>query len=119
LRIAPWLRPTALENRAFLGRAVRYLTQEAGIRQFVDVGTGLPAQGNVHEVAHAIDPSTRVVYADHDPIVLGQSRAMPHCSRASISLSPAWSPLSEWRPDPRSYPPGEVWGLGGVGRKAF
>jgi hypothetical protein len=76
LRIAPWLRPTALENRAFLGRAVRYLAKEAGIRQFVDIGTGLPSQGNVHEVAHAIAPAARVVYADHDPIVLGQSRAM-------------------------------------------
>jgi hypothetical protein len=76
LRIAPWIRTSALENRAFLGRAVRYLAQEAGIRQFVDIGTGLPAQGQVHEVAHTIDPEARVVYADNDPIVLGQGRAM-------------------------------------------
>src|SRR5258708_18173021 len=68
LRIAPWIRTSALENRAFLGRAVRYLAQEAGIRQFVDIGTGLPAQGQVHEVAHTIDPEARVVYADNDPI---------------------------------------------------
>ena len=76
LRIAPWIRPTALENRAFLGRAVRYLAADAGIQQFVDIGTGLPSQGNVHEVAHGIDPGIRVAYADHDPIVLGQARAM-------------------------------------------
>jgi hypothetical protein len=224
LRIAPWIRPTALENRAFLGRAVRYLAQEAGIRQFVDIGTGLPTHGSVHEVAHAIDPETRVVYADHDPIVLGQSRAMlARIDNATIIrgdlrqpqtiisnsdlaalidwgqplallliavthfitdedgpadildqfrqvmtpgsyiaithihhdgdedavqqildiyrgssvplvirtqgeiaelfagfdlIEPGLVPLSEWRPDPRSYPAGEVWGLGGIGRKA-
>ena len=76
LRIAPWIRTTALENRAFLGRAVRYLAGEAGLRQFIDIGTGLPTQGNVHEVAHASDPEARVVYADNDPIVLGQARAL-------------------------------------------
>jgi hypothetical protein len=223
LRIAPWIRPTALENRAFLGRAVRYLAQEAGIRQFIDIGTGLPTQGSVHEVAHAIDPETRVVYADHDPIVLGQSRAMlaridnatiirgdlrqpqgiiahpdltalidwqepvallliavlhfvtdedepasileqfrqvmapgsyiaishihhdgdddavrrildiyrgasvPLVVRSSDEIAalydgfdliePGLVPLSDWRPDPRSYPAGEVWGLGGIGWK--
>jgi hypothetical protein len=76
LRIAPWIRTSALENRAFLGRAVRYLAQEPGIRQFVDIGTGLPTQGNVHEIAQATAPGAHVVYADNDPIVLGQSRAM-------------------------------------------
>jgi hypothetical protein len=222
LRIAPWIRPTALENRAFLGRAVRYLAREAGIRQFVDIGSGLPTQGNVHEVAHAVDPDIRVVYADHDPIVLGQSRAVlsetgnatviradlrepgsiithPGLNRlidwgqpvallliavlhfvtgkdgpadimrqfrqamvpgsyvaishihhegdeaavrqildvykdASVPLviqtrgeiaalfdgldlvEPGLVSLSDWRPEPRSYPAGEVWGLGGIGR---
>ena len=76
LRVAPWIRATALENRAFLGRAVEYLAGQAGIRQFVDIGTGLPTAGNVHEVAHRIAPDARVAYVDNDPVVLGQSRAL-------------------------------------------
>jgi hypothetical protein len=64
------------ENRAFLGRAVRYLAAEAGIRQFLDVGTGLPTTNNVHEVAQRVDPSSRVVYADNDPLVLAHARAL-------------------------------------------
>jgi hypothetical protein len=64
------------ENRAFLGRAVRYLAGEAGISQFLDLGTGLPSANNVHEVAQAIDPEARVVYADNDPIVLAHARAL-------------------------------------------
>lgn len=64
------------ENRAFLGRAVRYLAGEAGIRQFLDIGTGLPTTGNVHEVAQAVAPSSRIVYADNDPMVLAHARAL-------------------------------------------
>jgi hypothetical protein len=64
------------ENRAFMGRAVRYLAGEAGIRQFLDIGTGLPTTGNVHDVAQAIAPSSRVVYADNDPLVLAHARAL-------------------------------------------
>ncbi len=67
---------TARANRAFLGRAVRYLAADAGIRQFLDVGTGIPTKGNVHEVAQAIAPETRVLYADYDPIVLAHARAL-------------------------------------------
>jgi S-adenosyl methyltransferase len=68
---------TALrENRAFLGRAVRYLVAEAGIRQFLDIGTGLPSASNVHEVAQAVAPESRVVYVDNDPIVLAHARAL-------------------------------------------
>jgi SAM-dependent methyltransferase len=63
-------------NRAFLGRAVRFLTAEAGIRQFLDVGTGLPTADNTHEVAQAIAPEAKVVYADNDPIVLVHARAL-------------------------------------------
>jgi S-adenosyl methyltransferase len=63
-------------NRAFLVQAVRYLTAECGIRQFLDVGTGLPTAGNTHQVAQAIAPETRVVYADNDPIVLSHARAL-------------------------------------------
>lgn len=64
------------ENRAFMGRAVRYLAGEAGIRQFLDIGTGLPTTGNVHDVAQAVAPSSRVVYADNDPLVLAHARAL-------------------------------------------
>ena len=64
------------ENRAFLGRAVRYLAAEAGIRQFLDLGSGLPATNNVHEVAQATAPSSRVVYVDNDPAVLAHARAL-------------------------------------------
>lgn len=66
----------ALENRAFLRRAVRHLVAEAGIRQILDLGSGLPTVGNVHEVAHAIDPTVRVVYVDVDPAVLTHGRAL-------------------------------------------
>jgi hypothetical protein len=75
LTVAPELRLAARENRAFLGRSVRHLTQ-AGIRQFLDIGTGLPTQGNVHEVAHDLAPESRVAYVDNDPIVLAHSRAL-------------------------------------------
>jgi hypothetical protein len=64
------------ENRAFLGRAVRYLAEEAGIRQFLDIGTGLPSANNVHEVAQSVAPEARVVYVDNDPIVLAHAKAL-------------------------------------------
>jgi hypothetical protein len=66
----------ARANRAFLGRAVRYLAAEAGITQFLDIGTGIPTAGNTHEVAQAAAPQARVVYVDHDPIVLAHARAL-------------------------------------------
>jgi hypothetical protein len=66
----------AVENRKFLRRAVRYLAAEAGITQFLDIGTGLPTQGNVHQVAQGINPAARVVYVDNDPMVLAHSRAL-------------------------------------------
>jgi S-adenosyl methyltransferase len=69
-------RLAARENRAFLGRAVRFLAEEAGIRQFLDIGTGLPTTNNVHEVAQAVAPSARIVYADNDPLVLAHARAL-------------------------------------------
>jgi S-adenosyl methyltransferase len=64
------------ENRGFLGRAVRHLVAEQGIRQFLDIGTGLPSANNVHEVAQAAAPEARVVYADNDPIVLAHANAL-------------------------------------------
>lgn len=72
----PSIRTGARENRAFLGRAVRFLTAEAGVRQFLDIGTGLPTTANVHEVAQRIAPEARVVYADNDPLVLAHARAL-------------------------------------------
>src|SRR6266567_4852174 len=63
-------------QRAFLGRAVHYLVAEAGIRQFLDIGTGLPSGNNTHEVAQRAAPQTRVVYVDNDPIVLLHARAL-------------------------------------------
>jgi hypothetical protein len=76
--LATWRsgRVAARENRAFLGRAVRFLSAEAGISQFLDIGTGLPTTNNVHEVAQAVTPSSRVVYADNDPLVLAHARAL-------------------------------------------
>ena len=70
LKVVPGAARAARDNRAFLGRAVRFLAGEAGIRQFLDIGTGLPTLGNVHEIAQAANPAARVVYADHDPVVM-------------------------------------------------
>jgi hypothetical protein len=72
----PPIRTGARENRAFLGRAVRYLAEEAGITQFLDLGSGLPGVGNVHEIAQDVNPAARVVYVDNDPIVLAHGRAL-------------------------------------------
>jgi S-adenosyl methyltransferase len=67
---------SARGNRAFLGRAVRYLVREAGVRQFLDIGTGLPAANNTHEVAQDAAPECRVVYVDNDPVVLSHAKAL-------------------------------------------
>jgi SAM-dependent methyltransferase len=75
MAVEPNVRAIARANRAFLGRAVRVLA-EAGIRQFLDIGSGIPTQGNVHEVAQAVDPSVRVVYADIDPVAVAYSQAI-------------------------------------------
>ncbi|MEH0823935.1 MULTISPECIES: SAM-dependent methyltransferase [unclassified Micromonospora] len=72
----PTIRTSALENRRFLQRAVRHLAREAGIRQFLDIGTGIPTADNTHEVAQAVAPESRVVYVDNDPIVLAHARAL-------------------------------------------
>jgi hypothetical protein len=74
-RLNPAIKIAALENRAFLQRAVGFLTQQ-GIRQFVDIGTGLPTADNTHEVAQRIAPESRIVYVDNDPLVLVHARAL-------------------------------------------
>jgi len=63
-------------NRAFLARGVRFLAAEAGVRQFLDIGTGIPSANNTHEVAQSVAPASRVVYVDNDPIVLAHARAL-------------------------------------------
>ena len=74
LAVTPGLRFRVRANRAFLARVVRYLAGEAGIRQFLDIGTGIPSANNTHEVAQATAPDSRVVYVDNDPIVLAHAR---------------------------------------------
>ena len=76
LKVYPEWAFTARANRAFLGRAVRFLAADAGIRQFLDIGTGIPTAGNTHQVAQAIAPESRVVYVDYDPVVLAHARAL-------------------------------------------
>jgi O-methyltransferase involved in polyketide biosynthesis len=76
LEMFPHIAELARADRAFLGRAVRYLVGEAGIRQFLDIGTGLPTADNTHEVAQRIAPECRIVYVDNDPLVLAHARAL-------------------------------------------
>jgi O-methyltransferase involved in polyketide biosynthesis len=76
VQMMPELVLSARANRQFLGRAVRFLAGEGGIRQFLDVGTGLPTADNTHEVAQAVAPSARILYVDNDPLVLAYARAL-------------------------------------------
>jgi len=71
MEMVPLIRPAARANRAFLRRAVRFAA-EAGIRQFLDVGSGIPTEGNVHEIAQDVDPACRVVYVDMDPVAVSE-----------------------------------------------
>jgi S-adenosyl methyltransferase len=76
LDVFPAIVENARASRAFLGRAVGFLAGEAGIRQFLDVGTGLPTADNTHQVAQQVAPECRVVYVDNDPMVLAHARAL-------------------------------------------
>jgi hypothetical protein len=76
LEVTPHMASIVRDNRAFIGRAVRYLTAEVGIRQFLDLGGGLPTQTNVHDMAQQIAPGTRVVYVDNDPVVWSHGQAL-------------------------------------------
>src|ERR1700761_383427 len=79
------VRTSAVQNRKFLMRVVRHLAQDLGVRQFLDIGTGLPTMNSVHQVAQAVAPDSRVVYVDHDPVVLAHSRNLLHGNdRAAI-----------------------------------
>jgi hypothetical protein len=76
LQMFPNIAQIAREQRRFLSRAVRFLAGEAGVRQFLDIGTGLPTVDNTHEVAQRVAPSSRIVYVDNDPLVLVHARAL-------------------------------------------
>src|SRR5690348_20721 len=76
IKAFPDVAVSARANRAFLARAVRFLASEAGIRQFLDIGTGIPTGNNTHEVAQHVAPESRVVYVDNDPFVLSHARAL-------------------------------------------
>jgi hypothetical protein len=76
ITVEPNLRAIMRANRAFLGRAVRFLAREAGIRQFLDIGSGIPTEQNVHEVAQAAAPGSRVVYVDNDEVAVAHSRLL-------------------------------------------
>jgi hypothetical protein len=76
LQAKPGIRANVRANRRFLARAVQFLTAEAGLTQFLDIGTGIPAANNTHEVAQSVRPEARVVYVDNDPIVLAHARAL-------------------------------------------
>ncbi len=85
LQAYPDLASSVRANRAFLARTVRYLVAEEGIRQFLDIGTGIPAANNTHEVAQAASADCRVVYVDNDPIVLAHARALLKSSPAGAT----------------------------------
>ncbi|WP_242902226.1 SAM-dependent methyltransferase [Actinomadura terrae] len=76
IKVAPYMRTSVRANRNFMVRVARYLAAERGVRQFLDIGTGLPTSPNLHEVVQKVDPSCRVVYVDNDPIVLVHARAL-------------------------------------------
>jgi hypothetical protein len=81
----PEIRDFARAGRGFLDRAVTYLAGEAGIRQFLDLGTGLPTAGNTHEVAQTIAPTAKIVYVDNDPLVLSHARALLTSDPAGVT----------------------------------
>jgi hypothetical protein len=81
----PAIRTAVVENRRFLRRAVTFLAESAGIRQFLDIGTGLPTANNTHDIAQAIAPDSRIVYVDNDPLVLVHARALLTSSAAGAT----------------------------------
>ena len=76
LQAYPGMAAEARANRQFLARAITYLVTEAGVRQFLDIGTGLPTADNTHEISQRLDPACRIVYVDNDPLVLAHARAL-------------------------------------------
>src|SRR5208282_5799137 len=93
-------------NRAFLARMVRFLAAEAGIRQFLDIGTGIPASNNTHEVAQSVAPGCRVVYVDYDPVNRLARETQRHRDHGEVArffdgldlVEPGVVPVPQWRP---------------------
>ena len=85
MAVYPGIRLSARANRAFLARAVRHLAGTEGIRQFLDIGTGLPTANNTHEVAQAIAPGSKIVYVDNDPLVLAHARALLASAKEGVT----------------------------------
>ncbi|MEU9167704.1 SAM-dependent methyltransferase [Streptomyces sp. NPDC048420] len=83
--LAPQIEDMAWESRRFLIRVVTHLAQECGVRQFLDVGTGLPTYENTHEVAQGIDPTSKIVYVDNDPIVLVHARTLLRGTKEGVT----------------------------------
>jgi hypothetical protein len=87
LQLVPAVRVAVVENRKFLGVAVRYLAAQAGITQFLDIGTGLPANGAVHEIAHEVNPAVRVAYVDHDPAVVTHAATLLSGTDGAVAVA--------------------------------
>ena len=99
---APVMADVAPASRAFLRRVVSYLAAEAGIRQFLDIGSGIPTAGGTHELAQAVDPACRIVYVDNDPVVSAHARALvlsrPEGVVSYLKRTPASPPRSSTPP---------------------
>ncbi|MFG2782898.1 SAM-dependent methyltransferase [Streptomyces prunicolor] len=94
IKAAPEVREGVRANRSFMHRAVRHVVEEGGVRQIIDIGTGLPTEPNVHQIAHAVAPDTRIVYVDNDPIVSTHSMALMEDSDTSVILADLRDPRS-------------------------
>ncbi|MET9968155.1 SAM-dependent methyltransferase [Streptomyces sp. NPDC006356] len=94
--VFPGIVTIARSSRAFLGRSIRYLVTEAGVRQFLDVGTGLPTVDNTHEVAQRLAPESKIVYVDNDPLVLAHARALLTSTPEGVT---AYEDLSLYEPE--------------------
>ncbi|MES4832307.1 SAM-dependent methyltransferase, partial [Streptomyces anthocyanicus] len=94
MKSAPEVREGVLANRHFMHRAVRHVVAEGGVRQILDVGTGLPTEPNVHQIARSVAPGTRVAYVDNDPIVATHSRALADDPDTAVVLADLRDPRS-------------------------
>ncbi|MEU6252318.1 SAM-dependent methyltransferase [Streptomyces sp. NPDC047043] len=94
--VFPGIVTIARSSRAFLGRSIRYLVTEAGVRQFLDVGSGLPTVDNTHEVAQRLAPESKIVYVDHDPLVLAHARDLLSSTPQGVT---AYENLNLYEPD--------------------
>lgn len=118
----PAIRASARANRVFLARSIRFLAAEMGIRQFLDIGTGLPTANNTHEVARSVAPESRIVYLDNDPLVLSPARALLTSSPEGVTgyldadLRDTGR-ITQWRPVTPAEAEGPTSLWGGVGRK--